>query len=258
MTRKDVRAAVEALIDRAWDATDPTVRATLARQALALDSTAVDAYVALAFCVETAAERIALLREGIRHGEFYWQQYLKRPPKGFFWGHIATRPFMRAMHNLALALWENGDRAEAVALADRLIRLNPNDNQGMRYLALAWHPVLGNWPRVDALLKKYKGEGCTEYLYANCLNCVRHGGGAEEALRAAMAVNPHVPAMLLSSRPPQPDQNSTSVAFGSKEEAAAYAAFNREAWASVPLALGWLRGALRREVRIKSDKSSHE
>jgi tetratricopeptide (TPR) repeat protein len=237
---------VEALIDRAWDAPAPPQRAMFARQALALDPATVDAYVVLASCVETPAERIALLREGVRRGEFFWRQYLKRPPKEFFWAHFETRPFMRALHNLALTLWECGDREEAALLTDRMLRLNPNDNQGMRYLALAWHPVLGNWSRVDALLKKYKGEGRTEYLYAYCLNCLRQGADAEEALEAAMAANPHVPPLLLAARPPPPDSTAPSTAFGSHEEAAAYAAFNREAWAAVPLALGWLRGALRR------------
>jgi hypothetical protein len=245
LSGKDDRVAVEELIDRAWDASEPALRAAFARRALALDSTAVDAYVVLAQSVETAAERIALLREGVRRGEFHWLQYLKRPPKHFFWAHLETRPFMRALHNLALALWECGDREDAALLADRILRFNPNDNQGIRYLALAWHPVLGNWLRVDALLKKYRGEDRTEYLYAYCLNCVRQGVGAEEALKAAMRVNPHVPALLLAARPPR-ELTATSAAFGSPDEAAAYAIFNREAWASVPSALGWLRGALRR------------
>jgi tetratricopeptide (TPR) repeat protein len=240
---------VDALIDRAWDAADLSQRAMFARQALALDLTAVDAYVALATCAETAAERVALLREGVRRGEFFWSQYLKRPPKEFFGANFETRPFMRALHNLTLALWDCGDREEAASVADRMIRLNPNDNGGMRYLALAWHPVLGNWARVETLLKKYKGEARTEYLYAHCLNCVRQGTGAEEALRAAMAVNPHVPALLLATPPSLPTPIPTSVAFRSKEEAAAYAAVNREAWTSVPLALGWLRGAVKRERR---------
>lgn len=245
LAERNDQAVVEELIDQAWDASEPTLRAVFARRALALDSTAVDAYVVLARSVETAAERIALLHEGVRRGEYYWQQYLKRPPKAFFWSRVETRPFMRALQNLALALWEIGDREEAVQLADRILRLNPNDNQGVRYLALAWHPVLGNWPRVDAILKKYRGESSTEYLYARCLNCFRQDVGAGEALKAAMAANPHVPELLLAATPPL-DSGAASVAFGSSEEAAAYAVFNREAWASVPLALGWLRGALRR------------
>lgn len=106
---------------------------------------------------------------------------------------------MRAMHNLALVLRVCGDREAAASLADRILRLNPNDNQGIRYLALAWHPVLGNWPRVEALLKKYRDDGGADYLYARCLDRFRQGRDAEGALDDAMEENPHVPALLLAA-----------------------------------------------------------
>jgi len=154
---------------------------------------------------------------------------------------------MRALHNLTLVLWASGEREEAAGLADRMLRLNPNDNQGIRYLALAWHPVLGNWRRVEQLLRKYRGEARTEYLYAYCLDCVRRSVGADDALDAAMAVNPHVPAMLLSQLQQPLDRTVTSTAYGSEEEAAFYVMFNLSAWTSVPAALGWLRGAVRRK-----------
>ncbi len=240
--------AVEKLIDQAWEARTPSKRAMFARRALALDRTAVDAYVALALTVETAAERIALLREGVRHGEALWQPFLKRAPNGYFWGDVETRPFMRAMHNLALALWECGDGEAAASLADRILRLNPNDNQGIRYLALAWHPVLGNWPRVEALLKKYKNGGGADYLYARCLDRFRQGGDAEGALDDAMEANPHVPALLLAARPAPRTPGAMFIEVGSHDEALAYAAMHRAAWAAVPSALDWLRGALRQRM----------
>lgn len=247
MNERDLLNVVDDLLDQAWEALGPTEQCGLARQALTLDPGAIDGYVILALCAETDAERIALLREATRRGGSQWREYVGRPPRGFFWAHLETRPFMRALHNLALVLWARGDREEAARLADRMLRLNPNDNQGIRYLALAWHPVLGNWPRVEKLLRKYRGEGSTEYLYAYCLNCVHQDVGADEALDAAMAVNPHVPAMLLSPSPPLLDQTLTSVAYGSEEEAATYAAFNLDAWVSVLAALEWLRGAIRRK-----------
>ena len=246
MKERNVLTVVDNLIDQAWEALDATEQRGLARQALTLDPSAIDGYVILALRAEIDAERIALLREAILWGEALWREYVGRPPRDFFWAHLETRPFMRALHNLALVLWARGDREEAVRLADRMLRLNPNDNQGIRYIALAWHPVLSNWSRVEKLLRKYRGEVSTEYLYAHCLSCVRRGVGAEEALDAAMAVNPHVPAMLLSPSPRLLDQTSNSITYGSEEEAAAYAAFNLDAWASVPTALEWLRGAIRR------------
>jgi len=235
-------AAVEDLIDEAWEADSPTRRAAFARKALARDPDAIDAYVALALCVETTAERIALLREAVRIGERVWARELKRPRQSHFWSDIDTRPFMRAMHNLALALWERGARDEAAALAERLLRLNPNDNQGVRFLALAWHPVLGNWEKVEKILKRYDGDIRTEYLYARCLDAIRRGDDAEALLADAIETNPHVPALLLNGRGVA-EWSGGSVAFGSEEEAAAYAAYNRPAWEADPHALDWLRRA---------------
>jgi len=250
------RNEIENLIDDAWTELEDSfeghygLSAQIARKVLGLDPTAVDAYVILARSAETTAERIALLREAIRQGEIRWRQYLGRPPKDFFWWTLETRPFIRALQHLMLVYSEAADLQEAAALADRLLRLCPNDSLGVRYLALSWHPVLGNWQRFEALLKKYRGATRTEDLYAHCLNCVRQGAGAREALDAALAVNPHVPGLLLAASPPA-KEDGTHLSYGSNEEAKAYAADNRAAWAAVPNALGWLRGELGRGKGIE-------
>lgn len=246
MPNDDDENPAEAFIDQAWEAPTPAKRAAYARKALAIDPDAIDAYVALALSMETLAEQIALLREGVRIGAQRWAAEIKRPSKARFWSDIDTRPYMRALHNLALALWQRGERAEAAGLADLLVRLNPNDNQGARYLGLAWHPVLGNWPRVERLLSQYAGECRTEYLYACCLNTFRLGGDADAVLAEALDTNPHVPGQLLTRRRPKGTGNPWGVALGSVEEAAAYAENNLEAWGTVPSALVWLIEAMRR------------
>jgi hypothetical protein len=50
------------------------------------------------------------------------------------WGHIDNRPFLRCMHGYGLCLWrlDHFDAAERVF--DRLLWLNPSDNQGVRFL----------------------------------------------------------------------------------------------------------------------------
>lgn len=246
MRNDDDENPAETFIDQAWEAPTPAKRAAYARKALAIDPDAIDAYVALALSMETLAEQIALLREGVRIGAQRWTAEIKRPSKAHFWSDIDTRPYMRAVHNLALALWQRGERAEAAGLADLLVRLNPNDNQGARYLGLAWHPVLGDWTRVERLLAQYDGECRTEYLYARCLNTFRLGGDADAALAEALEANPHVPGQLLTRRRPQGTENPWGVAMGSAEEAAAYAENNLEAWGTVPGALIWLVEAVKR------------
>jgi tetratricopeptide (TPR) repeat protein len=49
------------------------------------------------------------------------------------WGHIDNRPFLRCMHGFGLCLWRLGRFAEARRVFDRLLWLNPSDNQGVRF-----------------------------------------------------------------------------------------------------------------------------
>jgi len=50
------------------------------------------------------------------------------------WGHIDNRPFLRCMHGFGLCLWRLGRFDEAERIFDRMLWINPSDNQGVRFL----------------------------------------------------------------------------------------------------------------------------
>ena len=50
------------------------------------------------------------------------------------WGHIDNRPFLRCMHGFGLCLWRLERFEEAKRIFDRMLWLNPTDNQGVRFL----------------------------------------------------------------------------------------------------------------------------
>lgn len=50
------------------------------------------------------------------------------------WGYIDSRPFLRCLSGFGLCLWRLNSFAEAKCVFDRILRLNPNDNQGVRFL----------------------------------------------------------------------------------------------------------------------------
>src|SRR5205823_3664226 len=56
-----------------------------------------------------------------------------RKSAGHFWGILQTRPYLRARLGLAQTLWALARREEAVQHLQEMLRLNPNDNQGIRY-----------------------------------------------------------------------------------------------------------------------------
>lgn len=49
------------------------------------------------------------------------------------WGRIYNRPFLRCLHGHGLSLWRLGRLAEAQRAFERILSLNPNDNQGARF-----------------------------------------------------------------------------------------------------------------------------
>jgi hypothetical protein len=50
------------------------------------------------------------------------------------WGHIDNRPFLRCMHGFGLCLWRLERFEEAEHVFERMLWLNPSDNQGVRFL----------------------------------------------------------------------------------------------------------------------------
>jgi tetratricopeptide (TPR) repeat protein len=68
---------------------------------------------------------------GVRIGE------LSLPPDfdGLLpWGHIDNRPFMRCLQGYGLCLWRLDRFEEAERVFNRMLWLNPSDNQGVRFL----------------------------------------------------------------------------------------------------------------------------
>lgn len=60
------------------------------------------------------------------------------------WGLINNRPFLRCLNGFGLCLWRLGRMTEATTIFDRLLWLNPTDNQGVRFL-LPWTAAGRPW-----------------------------------------------------------------------------------------------------------------
>ena len=50
------------------------------------------------------------------------------------WGMIDNRPFLRCMNGFGLCLWRLDRFEEAARIFERMLWLNPSDNQGVRFL----------------------------------------------------------------------------------------------------------------------------
>lgn len=246
-TATAVEEAQQVMYD-AWDAPTRTKAVALARKALAISADCADAYNLLAG--ETAGsleEAIDLYTKGVEAGERALGRQAFEEDAGHFWGLLETRPYMRARAGLAECLWTAGRRDEAVAHFQDLLRLNPDDNQGIRDLLMPRLIELGRDQDAERLFKEFEDDSMAVWMYSRALLDFRKYGDsptANTSLKEAMDENKHVPSYLLG-RKKLPRDLPPYYGFGDDAEAVTYVHGNAKAWRSTPGALEWLSSRLK-------------
>ena len=240
------------LMYRAWETADQRQRVALAKEALSRSPLCADAYVLLAEeTAKTPAEAIELYRKGLEAGEKAIGPAAFQDDVGHFWGLLETRPYMRARGGLAQALWDVGRHDEAIEHYRELLRLNPNDNQGNRYLLAGCLLALDRDADLTALLDAYGQESTAEWSYTWALIAYRRDGDSVEArslLEKAATTNSHVAPYLLG-RKKLPRKPVPYITMGGEDEAQEYARRYAAAWANTEGALEWLTARLPPDVK---------
>lgn len=105
---------------------------------LLADIRCIDAHTHLGNWLFNSTTHISSAREAMRHfqvGCAIGELSLEEGFKGVLpWGLIDNRPYLRSLHGLGLCLWRLGQTEEALKLFNRMMWLNPVDNQGIRFL----------------------------------------------------------------------------------------------------------------------------
>jgi len=215
----------------------------LIKDALKLDPNCVDAYVLLGEMADNLPDAIAQFRKAVAAGESSLGPSVFEEGRGAFWGLVETRPYMRAMQNLATSLWNYGEADEAVRLYQAMLALNPGDNQGVRYQLLDALLLLRRHEEAAELLERFD-DGMAHWAYNQALLLFRTEGRSEnaiEALETALAINEFVPDYLLGYEiMPDPDEMPETISFGDESEAISYVFGAFPLWAATPGAQYWL------------------
>ncbi len=129
-----------------------------ARKALDVSADCADAYVVLAEHAQNGKEALEYYEKGVAAGERAIGPMTLQEATGQFWGLLETRPYMRALKGLAIGLWSEGRHDEAVAHLQDMLRLNPNDNQGVRDILATWLLISDRNQELAELLERYPEE----------------------------------------------------------------------------------------------------
>lgn len=113
---------------------------TAMRRLIKIDEDFYDPYLVIAeilFSQSKNKEAIEILQEAYERAVKAIADYKGRWPKEMPWGFLENRHLMRAIEEYALFCWEIKEIDEALEIFQRLLRANPDDNQGARFSILA-------------------------------------------------------------------------------------------------------------------------
>jgi len=159
------------------------------------------------------------------------------------WGWLENRPYLRALQGLGCSHLELGKKADALAIFEEILDLNPDDNQGVRELALEQYLEAGQMDKAQELVNvKYKDDAMAGLLYGRPLVLFKTGDRkrAEKELKAAVRLSPKIAAELLKSSHRRPiNELPGYITMGGWDEAFEYWAHFGRFWDKD--ALDWLR-----------------
>ena len=153
-----------------------------------------------------------------------------------------NRPALRLLANEAFEL-HDCDEPEAMSRLQQLLRLNPNDNHGLRDLVVNLHLERGEDQEALQVIAAYPDDQMSALCFGKVLALYRLGEivNATAALKAANKLKPKIVKFLLPARKAQPKSSAYGIKIGGEDEAWAYREEMREVWVSVPGAMEWLK-----------------
>lgn len=192
--------------------------------------------------VESSLEgQIALQERVVKAGERDLGKRAFQELAGHFWGYLETRPYMRALHLLGQLYQDAGQFPKAIQVFERMLALNPTDNQGVRYSLMGLYLAENRLAEARSLWKKYEKDRSAFWTWGKVLLEFLSGKleEAQKALREARQVNPHAEAYLGGWKP-QPKELPDYYIPGEESEAIICLLEIGPAWMKHPEALRWL------------------
>jgi tetratricopeptide (TPR) repeat protein len=238
----EVRAQAQELAFTAMESSSETQARKLCRRALRLDPDCVDALLILTeLDAPTMRGMIVGFERAVEAGERSLGATFIVENKGHFWLLFETRPYMRALERLAGTYASAEMLAEGIAVYEKMLELNPNDNQGARDPLLGLYLSAHNLAGAAKLLKKFEDDTMANFAWGRVLERFLAGdlAGARVALEVARTANYFVE-QYLTANMRIPDGRPEMYTPGSEEEATICMDHVGMAWTREKAAMFWL------------------
>lgn len=89
--------------------------------------------------------------------------------EGNFWAIPETRTFMGCLFEQTLLFWQNNEKDKAISQLKYVLKLNPRDDQGVRYVLLAYLLELDMLEDAQSLMMSYGDDYSTYWSFCELL-----------------------------------------------------------------------------------------
>ncbi len=229
------------MIYDAFEAQEP-LRYQLAKKAMKLDPNCVDAYNILAEDASSMKQAAELYEQGMNIGKKAFGNGFFQRNKGYFWGLVETRPFMRAKFNYAQTLLLLGKKEQAIKQMVELLELNPGDNQGVRIFLFIAYVENGELEKAQQLLDEFNEEVAREVFNRALLEILEHGFTPEAAKLVTKKKKENkfvIPYLIGKKR--LPSELPPYYQLGDESEAVTYLDDHLHLWNKIPGLPDWLK-----------------
>ena len=239
--RTDKKGRSQDLVFEAYEQS-ATKGKKLVMQALELDPNNSDAYNYLASIEKDIDKAITQYDKAIKAGEKTLGEKFFKEEKGYFWGMLETRPYMRAKAGLADCLYAKKEVDKAIEIYEEMLELNPNDNQGIRYLLSTLLLSKDDLTNFELFIKNSEDEDCAVWNYNNALYSFKKLGRTaktEKMLMTAYKSNEFVIGYMLGIKK-IPKEQPQNIGRGDENEAISYVNGSWTIWDKTAGAFDWL------------------
>ena len=214
----------------------------LALKALHMDPDCIAAYDYLGTLEAIPETAILYYKHGIEIGKRIFAKTHFKEGIGNFWMINETRPFMSCMQAYADCLKNMGRFHDAVSVYEEMIRLNPNDNQGIRDQLLLYLIRINEFNKFRKYDKLYKDDLGAFSSFNRALFAFKTLGSSansNELLQKAIESNKYVIPRLLTKK--ISDEFPEVYGIGDENEAIYYCFFAHQIWHETFGAIDWIK-----------------
>lgn len=210
----------------------------------------IDAYHHLAILsdeTEHEDEACTLWQHAVRIGLDVFPEAAKHNCSTLPWSFLGNRPFLRVYHALALKMMVSGRLDQALVYCINLLDWSPDDNQGVRALAVDCYFQLEQPEGVLDICRRFPDDGMEAILYGSALALIQLGQmeGARKRLIESINQFPLIARELVKDHHRKPRGFSPDyIALWSPEQAYLYWKEQGSYWRKTAGALDLVREVL--------------